>query len=912
MARYVVGIDLGTTHCAVAYSPIGQADVRLFAVPQLVAAGEVADRPLLPSFLYLPAPGEVDPEAARLPWGEGTPVAGEWARRLGAATPNRLVASAKSWICHGGVNRRAPILPWSAPDGEPHVSPFEAQVRYLEHLRRAWDQAFPAAPLADQDVVVTVPASFDEVARELTADAAAQAGLRQVRLLEEPQAAFYDFLGAHTDALGEALGAARLVLVVDVGGGTTDLTLVRVHPPATPGADPTLERVAVGGHLMLGGDNMDAALAHHVLERVGGGTLDPTEWSALIQACRAAKERLLADDAPDQVPVTLQRRGSRLIGGTRTVPLRRSDVEQVLVDGFLPFSGREEVASRQGRAGLTTLGLPYVTDPAIPRHVATFLRRHATAAAEAGAEVRDGLPRPDLLLLNGGVFNAPALITRLQAVLAGWYGAPVPLLAHSSLDTAVARGAARSALARHGVGPAIAGGQARACYIGVQGPDGQPQALCVAPRGLEEGATVAVEGRVFQLVVGRPVAFPLFQYSGDRADAVGAVVPVDDELEPLPALETALKRQGGMWVDPETGAVPVRLSATLTEVGTLELFLVTVELPPRRWQLEFALSDDAPPPAEPEPPVEEAAPEPLPPRFGEARRLVERIYGSGKVGADPAAARSLREDLEKVLGPRGEWSLTVCRSLHGVLHDVRGQRGRSAMHELTWLRLASWCLRPGFGFQGDAARVDATWALHTEGPKFPKDKAIQAEWWILWRRIAGGLDARRQAALLADVRPAFVAEGGPPLAVHPEMLRMLAALERLPAPDRQRAGEWFLASFKKVNSWWPLGRFGARESFHGGSREAVPPAVAEAWLRLLLDLDWAQADGAAFAAVMIARVTGDPGRDVSEASRRAVMARLGGVKGAGAWLPLLERASALSEGDRKRVFGEGLPAGLRL
>jgi hypothetical protein len=920
MTRFVVGIDLGTTHCVVAYSPIGRADVRLFDVPQLVAPGEIAARPLLPSFLYLPAPGELAPADSHLPWGDAPQVTGELARRLGAQVPNRLVSSAKSWICHGGVNRRAPILPWSAPEGEPHVSPFEAQVRYLAHLRAAWDLAFPHDPMGLQDVVVTVPASFDEVARELTADAAAQAGLPRVHLLEEPQAAFYDFLGEHTGHLGDVLGDGRLVLVVDVGGGTTDLTLVRIRP-GEAGSEPTLERIAVGGHLMLGGDNMDAALAHHVLERLGGTPLDPTEWSALIQACRAAKERLLADGAPEQVAITVQRRGARLIGGTRTVPLRTSDVEQVLLEGFVPTTGGSEVTSRAGRAGLTTLGLPYVTDPAIPRHISTFLRRHAAAAAEAGAQIVDGLPRPDFLLLNGGVFNAPTLVARLQQVMAGWYGAPVALLTHTSLDTAVARGAARSALARRGVGRTIVGGQARACYLGIEDAAGRPQALCVAPRGMAEGTSVSVDGQIFRLVLGRPVTFPLFQYTGDRSDAPGQVVGVDDELEPLPPLETALKRQGDLHVDPTTGTVPVRLSATLTETGTLELFLVTVELPPRRWKLEFGLGGEPQPQSGIRPPPEdEGEVVTLPPRFSDARRLIERTFGNAKlakpIGKAPKPGtedeRTLRDDLEKILGPRGEWSLSACRAVASSLLEVRAGRARSTTHELSWLRIVSWCMRPGFGYRGDRERIEILWALHQEGLKFAKDKANQAEWWILWRRVAGGLDRARQEALLALVRPAFLPPAGaPPVPVHPEMLRMLAALERLTPAAKEQAGAWFLSHFKKIGSWWPLGRLGARELFQGDPRDVVPTAVAEAWLAELIAQDWKTADGAAFAAVMIARVTGDA-RDIAPGLRHTVAERLREVPGSGGWLPLLERAAGLSESELKRVFGEGLPAGLRL
>lgn len=945
--RYIVGIDLGTTHCAVAYSPASRIDVRLFDVPQLTAPGTLESRPLLPSFWYLPAEGEFAEGDLRLPWhGDGTAhdsaddspdgidgtdgipdggggVVGELARGRGAQVPGRLVASAKSWICHGGVNRRAPILPWSAPEGAPQVSPYAASVRYLAHLRAAWDHAHPDAPLAEQEVVITVPASFDEVARELTADAARAAGLPDIRLIEEPQAALYDFIGAHADDLAAALGDARLVLVVDVGGGTTDLTLVRVYP-SKAGAPPELERIAVGGHLMLGGDNMDAALAHHVLAAAGiDRRLDPTEWAALVQQARRAKEQLLAADAPENTRVSVQKRGRRLLGGTQTVTLEREAVQALLLDGFAPVTGPTEVADRKGRAGLTTLGLPYTTDAAIPRHVCAFLRRHAAAAAEAGAAVVDGLPRPDRVLLNGGVFNAPALVERLRAVFAGWFGeGAVELLPHTALDTAVARGAARFALGRRGLGQLITGGTARAYYVGVEGPGGNRRAFCVAPKGMDDGSTIDVIDQRFDLIVDRPVTFPLYAYTGDRADPAGALVHVDDELEPLPPLRTRLKRQGDMWVDPKTGGVPVRLSSTLTAEGALELYLMTLELPPRRWRLQFSL-DALEAPAEPAaaPPEKArpapAPPEPLPPKFKEAQRAIVKAFGPGRISEDPRQAKGIRRAIEDLVGGRGEWSLSLCRAIFDALMERKPHRAATAEHEMNWLRLLSWAIRPGFGAQGDEARVAALWQVHAEGLVHPGAKGNWGEWWILWRRVAPGLDRAQQRALFEDVRPWLAPPKGPPpkgprAHGHPEMIRLLGALERLPPAAKIEAGAWFEAWFKKINSWWPLGRLGAREPFHGEPADVVPPATAEAWLAQLMPLDWKAEDGADFAAVMLARFTGDPARDVAPEKRKAVLDRLGELRAPSHWIDMLTRATALNEGDAKRLLGDALPAGLRL
>lgn len=908
---FVVGIDLGTTHCAVAAASLGHPSVHQIDVPQLVAPGEVRTQTLLPSFMYLPAPTELAEHDRMLPWGPDERVVGELARRLGAKAPNRLVASAKSWVCHGGVNRRAPILPWSAPDEEPHVSPFEAQVAYLAHLRRSWEQRYPEAPLADQDVMVTVPASFDESARELTAQAAAEAGLGDVRLLEEPQAAFYDFLGAHVDDLADQLGDARLILVVDVGGGTTDLTLLEVQPGESDG--PKIERIAVGGHLMLGGDNMDAALAVYALQKAGlDRPNDATVWSALVQSARQAKETLLAADAPEEAVISYVARGSKLIGKTKSIVIDREEANRVLLDGFVPKTGADEVAQRASRAGLTTLGLPYTQDTAIGRHVNAFLRRHAEAAQNAGARVEGGLPRPDLLLLNGGVFNAPRLIERLSEVVAGWYGGePIRLLEHTSLETAVARGAVRAGLARRGIGEVIGGGTARAYYIGVEGPDGTRQGMCIAPRGMDEGASASVPDRVFQLVLDRPVSFPLYAYTGDRADAAGVVIPVDesdDALDSLPSIETVLRAKDGETRPGST--VPVTLTATLTETGALELYLVTVELPPRRWRLDFALhtvaaseeskTDDAP--AREEKPAPEVV---------KARELLVDAYGSDA----PKAVKSLRKDIEKVLGPRGQWSAATCRAVWEACIELEAQRGRSELHELNWLRLVGWCLRPGFGAIGDDERMAKMWALRDEGLE-KRSKGNWAEWWILWRRIAAGLDADRQRSLYEDVRIWLWPPPKPPAGPHAhgkiEMLQMLAVLERLPPDDKQAAGALMLERAKKLGSYWSLGRVGGRAPFHGDPDDVVPPEVAANWLDELLALDWAKAEGAAFAAASIARLTADSKRDIDPKLRKTVADRLGKAKVPASWVDMVVRPSDLSDADMKRMFGDSLPVGLRL
>ncbi|HYG67936.1 MAG TPA: Hsp70 family protein, partial [Anaeromyxobacteraceae bacterium] len=729
-ARFLVGIDLGTVNSAIAavdLAALGDpADaLRALAVPQLVAAGLVEERRLLPSSAYVPGP-ELAPSALRLPWGERPVVVGELAREQGARVPGRLVASAKSWLSNAKVDRTAAILPWGAPEGVPRLSPVAASARYLAHLRDAWDAAHPDAPLAAQEVVLTVPASFDEVARELTLAAAADAGLRPT-LLEEPQAAFYDWAARHRADLGAALGGHRLVLVVDVGGGTTDLTLIRAE---VRDGRPRLERLAVGDHLLLGGDNVDVALARGVEAKLGE-RLDAPRWAALVQACRLAKEKLLAEGAPPRLPVAVVGRGSRLVASAVSSELVRDEVRKVLLDGFFPAVAAAERPRRAPRtAGLAELGLPYESDPAITRHVAAFLAEHAADVGKGGG----GMPRPDAILVNGGVFTPAEVRERLAAVVSSWFPGqpPVALLASPALDLAVARGAAYAALVRRGLGIRIGGGSPRAYYVGIAGPvpAEEPQALCVVPRHLEEGSRVEVP-RTFELALGRPVRFPLWASARPRFERPGDVVPVTDDLAPLPPIATVLRSpdapaaaRGGM-----PGDVAVRLEAALTEIGTLELWCVAKDRD-ARWKLEFQLRGAGAPGAGDE--ASEVAA--MPRRFDEARAQIDLFYGKKSAAVEPREVKGLFRALERILGPRDGWSTPVLRELWGALHAGQTRRRRSPDHERIWLQLTGFCLRPGFGAPLDAWRAAETWKIFGEGLQYGAEPHGWQAWWILWRR----------------------------------------------------------------------------------------------------------------------------------------------------------------------------------
>jgi hypothetical protein len=588
----VVGIDLGTTNCAVAWADeTGQGD---FPIPQLTHPGMVEPRNTLPSFLYLPGPHELPAGSTALPWEkEPARVVGWLAREQGAKVPHRVVSSAKSWLSHEGVDRRASILPWGSPDEVPRCSPVEASAGYLRHIQEAWDSQNPDRPLAEQEIVLTVPASFDAVARELTAEAARSAGLKNLTLLEEPQAAFYSWLDGVGEGWREQVSVGDRILVCDIGGGTTDFSLIVV---TEEDGDLALERVAVGDHILLGGDNMDLTLAATVQQRLKaqGTKLDAWQMQVLTHGCRVGKEQLLQEEADESWPVTIPGRGSSLIGGSLRAELKRSEVETVLVDGFFPTCRPSEAALRGRRTGLTELGLPFEADPAVTRHLARFLSAHRGAVT--GQKSWTFL-HPTAILFNGGVLKAPVLRRRLTQVLDSWLKAegspPIKTLEGADLDLAVSRGASRYGLVRRGQGIRIRGGTNRAYYIGVEvarpAIPGLPppiKAVCVAPFGMEEGTAADLPGREFGLVVGHPVEFRFLGSTTRREDPVGETLEDwEDDVEELTSMGTTLQTEA----QPGT-IVPVRLQSRVTEVGTLELWCLERD-GEGRWKLEFEVRE---------------------------------------------------------------------------------------------------------------------------------------------------------------------------------------------------------------------------------------------------------------------------------------------------------------------------------
>ena len=606
MSTYSIGIDLGTTNSAVSFFKLAEAQARggaqtMLAIPQLTAVGTIEEKLLLPSFLYLPNDQEFPDGSLALPWDKKRKdaVVGEFARSHGSKVPMRLVASAKSWLCHSGVDRLAPILPWQAPEDVQRISPLDAAAHYLTHLREAWDRQFPDDPLAKQDVVLTVPASFDAAARDLTLKAAQSAGLPNITLIEEPQAAFYAWLEQAGESFRKQVKPGDVVLVVDVGGGTTDFSLIAV---TAKDGDVALTRVAVGDHILLGGDNMDLALAHTVNQRLAaeGKKLDNWQFNALTFACRQAKENLFADDKLTRAPLVVPGRGSSLMGGSIKAELSREELTRVLTDGFFPKTAATEQPQVARRTGLAQMALPYAQDAGGTRHLAAFLTRQASAMATAhDAPVTvtgKTFVHPTAVLFNGGAFKAATLKDRVLEVLNDWLAADggqlAKELAGAELDLAVARGAAYYGWVRHGHGLRIRGGTARAYYVGIEtampavpGMEPPVNALCVAPFGMEEGTQADVPPQQFGLVVGEPTRFRFFASSVRRDDRVGIMLENaggNDELEEVAPIETTLPAKAGN----EGKLVPVNLQAVVTEIGTLELHCLE-KGGPGNWKLEL-------------------------------------------------------------------------------------------------------------------------------------------------------------------------------------------------------------------------------------------------------------------------------------------------------------------------------------
>ncbi|MFV8412839.1 Hsp70 family protein [Vibrio owensii] len=929
--RFLVGIDLGTTNTVVAYCEITdnleQSEVSLFDIDQLIGPGEVVRKPLLPSFRYHPAIGQISPSDLTLPW-ENEPVSGdisnvivgEWARELGAKVEGRQVSSAKSWLSHQAVDRSSDILPWAGAQDVDKVSPVIASASYLNHIRQAWNYRHPSNKLEDQDVVVTVPASFDETARKLTLEAAQLAGLKKIVLLEEPQAVCYDWYARHQQTAADELKELPLILVCDVGGGTTDLSLIEASFSSQD--ELALDRIGVGEHLMLGGDNLDLALAHLAESRFNQSKkLTAASLTKLIQQTRKAKENLLSASAPEEVKITMLGSGSKLLGGTKSIGLSKQEVHQIALDGFFPLSDFSEVPDKR-RSAVVEFGLPYVADPAVSKHVAEFLTQHQQVARAAlGIEDDKQNAIPVGLLLNGGVFNSELVTERVTTLLSDWRGAPVTVLDNPHPDWSVALGAVAFGKARRGAQLKIGGGAARSYFLHLQEKNKMGKALCLLAKGTEEGHEIRLSGRRFSLTLGEPVRFNLLTSTHDTltnntAIQNGVMVDVDPDLfAPLPPYITTLEGEGAELQANQKERVEVQLACQLTEVGTLKMECVSAEDDSKRWELEFEVRNKQ---------TDDSEQVKLHPKLNECKELIARLYSGNKKSAESKEIKTLAKDLEKKLGKRDEWDFTTLRQLFDTFAQGRKRRRRSEQHEKNWLRLAGFALRPGFGDPTDSWRIEQVWGLYQQNIQF-KNHQGWTDWWVFWRRIAGGLSQEQQETILADIakylHPGAMKNPQSAKAAqdmgYESMVRLSASLEHLEVEDKVLLATWFLSKAINHNQfeqahWWAVGRLASRTPLYGSQHNVIPREQAEQWLPKLLEQNWQKEPMIAFAAVMICRKTGDRLFDISDDYREQVLAKLKQSKVPESWVSLVEEVKELSESESKRIFGDALPSGLTL
>ena len=972
-SRFVVGIDLGTTNCAIAYVDTQKMPPRVESMPieQLLEFGMASSLDTLPSFHYELSKSEAesvdgrfqfakDPQSGRHPG-----IVGALARDRSMQVPGRGIASAKSWLCNHQVDRRSDLLPWHGDEEVERLSPVEVSRRYLEHLRRLWDRQHPSDPLSDQEVVVTLPASFDEVARQLTLEAAHNAGMPKVTLIEEPQAAFYAWLERHRDNWMEMLQSGQTILVCDIGGGTTDFTLIRVidsaiaesqngndsnefkgdvtgiQADASRSVESKLEkafglhRVAVGPHLLLGGDNLDLALAHYVEQQLtqtdSNSTLSPRQWDALKAQARKAKETLLGENPPQQVVVALPGSGARLIASTRSVTIDREWARKLLIEGFFGQVSLDSVPHR-GEVLFQEFGLPYESEPSVHTHLAQFLWEHRWDGRpdRDRAAMSDALAaRPDWILFNGGVLESNEIREAIIRQIRTWFsqasgGEWSPgILEGNRLDLAVAIGAAYFGMVRRGEGVRIDARLARTFYLQVQ--QSPPKAVCIMPASAMPLDVLRLEQHPFDLRIGEPVQFPLYCSSTQLTHRFGDLVDIDvQRMTPLPPIQTVLDWGRGRRRE----SIPVFLESELTEIGTLAMRVVSSaslsgDEAKTSWNLEFDVRSGANHDGANSAPIGIAEIVDSD-QIARSFAALDRIFGESPT-ASPKDAYQLVSEAIGV--SRKQWPVSLLRKLWGYLHEHGESRKRSPETEARWLNLLGWSLRPGFGFPADDWRVQQTWrSVHNK--LMHRSSAGISESIVLWRRIAGGFTAGQQNALYQDawsrIKPMF-SGGGNPLNnnVAAEMLRLLGSLERISNPEKTALAESCLQSLSKKKMeplrpamLWTIGRLGCRVPVYASLHQTVPSERVSSWIEQLIAFDsgWIEKESAAYslALMLLARKTGDRYRDVPQAIREKVVARLRSVRAPDLHLELVERVGQLDEENASQIVGDSIPLGFSL
>ena len=875
---------------------------------------------------------------------------GSFCPKESGESPGRVAHSVKSWLCHHAVDRSAAFLPWRSDEipVEKRISPIRASALLLEYLRVAWDAKFAGEGIRfdEQEITVTVPASFDAAAQRLTLDAAHEAGFPEsVRLLEEPQAAFYCWLAERRSGeepwnqLPERVGTSEIererrergetsgsaasarearsyhVLVIDIGGGTSDFSLFEINPsflrdgPPSQSVLPQIKRVAVGDHLLLGGDNIDLALAHHIESRLTTGELPPTQWNFLVERCRELKERCLSGVNEDSFSVSIPGRGSSLLGGTLSTQITRPDAESIVLDGFFPACDADDRPVRT-QAGLREWALPYAADSAVTRYLAEFLR---------------GQPPVEAILFNGGSLYPEMLRHRLQQQIARWQRGIEPQILHNAApDLAVALGAAEFGGIIHRRAQRIEAGAARAIYLEVhrRGAEkaGAPVLVCVLPRNAASEEEFQISQPGLELRVNRAVRFQPYYSTRRSGDKAGSMVEWNDrDFYKLPQLQTNARVTGQ---SPKDNRVPVTLSARINELGLLRVACVSTDPVMRQsWPLEFdlrphLLGDEDSEPRETAADRTDFGVDPS--RLDTARSRIVTLFSRPLDTRDKLTATNLLKNLEKILGlPKADWNLTLIRALWPALNESFPCRAESVEHEETWLILAGFLLRPGFGAEGDDARIDQLWRLHIDGLAYP-GKRTQIQQYILWRRVAGGLSRERQEAVLMPELPRLNSQKNP----SPELVRLTGSLERIGSETKTELIELCLRTAHElaINNQHcapylvALGLLLNRAPLYAGPDSVVPTLYVERAFEAFSGLDWSERELAEIPSLFLraGRVMDDPAIDLPKALRERIANKLEKSGVARVKLAKLRSFVPIAGTERANLFGESLPPGLAL
>ena len=918
--QFSIGIDLGTTNCAVAFETLRASSAQrdIFLIAQWETATRFSEASTLPSFLYLLSQEEAAQMSGngmlRSEW-----IPGRYARARAAESPGRVVHSAKSWLCHHGVDRSASFLPWRSDEipVEKRISPIRASALLLGYLRATWDARFAGEGLRfdDQEVTITVPASFDAAAQKLTLDAAREAGFpADVRLLEEPQAAFYCWLeqSAAESGVSKQLSerGVRHVLVVDIGGGTTDFTLFAIAPQADA-PPPQIKRIAVSDHLLLGGDNIDLAIAHRIESRLPPHEpLSEVQWNFLVARCRDVKERCLSDSSSRVFAVSVPGRGSSLLGSTLGAQIERVEIESIVLEGFFPECDAGDRPART-HAGLREWALPYALDSAVTRYLAEFLRDR---------------PIVDAILFNGGSLYPKELRQRLQNQVARWqHGAEPRILENSEPTLAVARGAAHFGAIVHRRAERIEAGAARAIYLEVhQRDDGKETApgtalICILPSGApsEEKFEVSPEG--LELRINRPVRFQPYYSTRRSRDKSGSVVPWNDrDFHRLPPFQTTARLTGP---DREGDRVPVTLTARINELGLLQVACVSKDPDAQgTWPLEFDLRPreltaakdtdrDDYEAINADPGVDSK-------RLESARTRITTLFSRPLDSRDKISAANLFKNLERILGkPRADWNYLLVRSLWSSLNECFSNRKESVEHEETWLILAGYFLRPGFGATGDDARINELWRIHTDGLEYP-GKRNQLQTYILWRRVAGGLSSERQETILGPELSKLRGQTSLPA----ELVRLAGSLERISVITKTELLDRFLQTARELamlkQHCGPylaaLGLLLNRSLLYAGPEFVLPAVHAEKVYEALSDLDWTDPQLVEIQTLFLraARIVNDPKIDLPKSLREKLASKLQKAGVSPSKVARLRSYVPVAMADGATLFGESLPPGL--